>query len=744
MSNHTFASTRSKLSLYRLLIGSIFFSVFLMLSGCSSGDNGGNGSDRITINNATFPSPILYPNLKQTVSLEITSPKDYSVENNDSEIFFFFAFDDLHSDAEAYWFDSTSFNELQEGTHTYTVDLIVPADINSSDYTFNVQVSDSDRVHDEYVSSGITILDHDDKPEIELISLTIDMEYGGWESEYDLIDSSEINSTAVSELGGDIPPLNVMIEEADEPLIISSSATIRSNLAPANDITVTTCLDIGSECIALPLLQVEDNTTVPQSLAEDDDNGTVTSTRTPVYLSQLNLGAFEANAEKTINLEFTVSVADIRNIVTDLTAQLLTNPSAVLDAELVVTIETPDESTLLPPANNTIRYPLHLALDSALSGDTATLPTFSPAHAPSLASEELSGECGLKKVELQKEYERYKYGERFGAGAYLMGKSWLDVEGVHGKVYSSIRIRRFSDTKWRILRTNLQVDIDPGSFEDTGYDIEISSLGTVIYTRSKSLADLTSLSTPTVTLTEEEKNLIGTKNTETNTTITDEATLLRQKRYKAAKKRLGEYTASSSTATTLISAGYNRRFAKEKKISKTIMFSIIPIVVTAGAEASVGFDADIRLDGLTSVTAELEPNAYIGAFLQAGVGAGVDCCGVDIEYSAGAGSNLWLLSERFTTTITADLSYVENDDYITQIDGNLHEQVNNYISTMNGETYAYARYWGPYNFNDPWDSDWKTRTRKKVFADWAGSRWESLLLNRQQTLFEIPIADECD
>ena len=388
------------------------------------------------------------------------------------------------------------------------------------------------------------------------------------------------------------------------------------------------------------------------------------------------------------------------------------------------------------------------------------LPSNSSARAPSRSTSNSHG-CGLKKLSYKKEYRKEKYGDKFGAGAYLLGKAWLDAQGIHSKVYSSIRIKRLSHTKYRILRTNITTDLEPGSFEDTGYDIEISSLGKVIYTKSYSMADKIGLSTPKVSLTTKEKEKISNKSfqtsdsnttdsntTDSNTTlitgatVTTNATLLRQKRIKAVKDKLKKYT-TSSTKSSLISYEKSFRIGKSIERKQTIMFAIIPVVISAGAEASVGYDMSVRLNGITSVTAMMEPNAYIGAYMQAGVGVGVSCCWVDIDYSAGVGGELWLLSERFTSKITASLDLVENGDYIVQLDGNLHENITNYINTMSGKIYAYATYYGPYNFTKPTDSDWRNRTKRKYFANWKGGRYKRTLLNKHQTLFSIPLADEC-
>jgi hypothetical protein len=314
------------------------------------------------------------------------------------------------------------------------------------------------------------------------------------------------------------------------------------------------------------------------------------------------------------------------------------------------------------------------------------------------------------------------------------------------------------------LRVKSSANIIPASFEDTGYDIEISSLGVQIYTKSNSISEALGLDSPTVTLTEEEEERIRRSN-ESNATdrnVTRRSTLLRQKAYKAAKKKIKQY---GVTQSTLLSYQKGWRVGKIVERSTTIWFGPVPIMITAGADASIGFDAGIKLDGITSVTAMVEPNAYIGAYLEAGVGWGVSCCGKSIEYSAGFGGNLWLISERFTTTVNASLEFVEDDagEYIVALDGKLHNNITNYLSTMKGEIYAYAKYtkWICKYRRHPckavdWRGrctkrgsvctsyGWKDYEKRKTFADWSGGRYTTELLDKKRTLFTVPIADHCE
>lgn len=730
-----------------------------------------NQDVKILINNVIIPTSGLYPNSLHKVKIEAYFPQAVSIDRNDSSIFFFFSLEDINDPNSVTWFETDSLSEIKEGTSTYEFDLLIPETISSGTYTLNVDIGDNKDTLYEYKSSSFSVLEYDNKADLEIVSLTLDLEHSGFDNEYDDITSSEINSTAISLSGEEIPSMSLEIIDKDEPFSISSSAVIKSNMKDSSSIKISACIDIGSECMSIPILQIvtlDDNETIN---VEDEDNEALISTIEPVYLNEIELKYLEANIEKAISLDFELTLENVNTLVGKIIENLPTQSNALLDATLKVSISSLDEGDVNIVQNNTVNYPLTFSLNSELLSslttntdvtditdtnltdvvntditDSVSLPSFSPT-----LRKAISGECGLKKLEYEKLFEKYKYGKRFGAGAYLLGRGWLDSDGVHSKAYASVRVRRFSDTKHRILRMKATADISPDSFEDTGYDIALSSLGSTIYTKSYSLSQLVGLNTPTVTLTSEEEKRISTSSdtnttatTDTNNTVTTRATLLRQKRIKAVKDRLSTYKTSSTTTSTLVSLEKNWRVSKGVERKQTIMFSIIPITITAGAEARIGFDASIGLDGITSISAEIEPNAYIGAYLEAGVGASVSCCWTDIEFSAGAGSSLWLLSERFTTKVTGSLNFVEDGDYIVELKGSLRENITNYLSTMKGKTYAYARYYGPYKFTEPTETDWKNRRRTKTFADWSGSKYTSELLDKSQTLFSIELVDECN
>jgi len=76
-----------------------------------------------------------------------------------------------------------------------------------------------------------------------------------------------------------------------------------------------------------------------------------------------------------------------------------------------------------------------------------------------------------------------------------------------------------------------------------------------------------------------------------------------------------------------------------KEYSRTFVLGMIPIVITGGADASVGYKADVHVAGITSIVSSFTPSARIGAYLEGGVGAGLSCCGHSIEYSAGVGGS---------------------------------------------------------------------------------------------------------
>ena len=737
----------------------------LFLWACESKSNNSQtpSSNELNLQNATLIKTDIYPNTLQDITLSIESPTARSAENNDSTLFFFFALTDQNEENSTIWFDSHALDEVSAGVNAYTFSLSFPSDLNISRYSLEVKMSDSEAVIDTFTTPMFDIQTHDNKPQLEILGLTLDFEYS-LDNEYDSLSTFELNTSALTSIIT-TAELSLPILENNATLDINSFITLRSNIADATNVKISGCMEIGSNCIDIPLSEIIDANTSITDLQEDDNSTKLLYT--PNFINEVSLALLPANETQNISLDFHIDKSYLEPFMSSIRTLLQYNPNAPLNTKIIVKVTSDNLSDLTKAEEITYEYPLVFTLEEELVeyllSTTPELASSRNSFAlPSRASS-ANNECGLKKLSYEKEYEKYKYGNKFGAGAYLLGRAWLDAQGIHAKTYSSIRVKRLSDTKHRILRTNITADIEPSSFEDTGYDVEISSLGKVIYTKSYSMAAMTGLTTPIVTLTTEEEkkildrsirtpdtNTTDTNSTDTNTTlisgatVTTEATLLRQKRIKAVKDRLKTYTTSSATNISLINFDTNFRIGKNLERKQTFMFAIIPVVVSAGAEARIGYDMSVRLDGITSITAMVEPNAYIGAYLQAGVGVGVSCCFVDIDYSAGVGGELWLVSERFTNTITASLDFIENDEYIVQLDGNLHENITNYINTMSGNIYAYASYYGPYNFKKPTDSDWKNRTKRKYFANWKGGKYTRTLLDERQTLFSVPLADECD
>ncbi|QSZ41481.1 hypothetical protein GJV85_04960 [Sulfurimonas aquatica] len=737
----------------------LYFFVILIITGCTT-DGGTNQTshDDFDILGSKLSSSLMYKSTIQSVELDLYSSSNYSLDNNDSAIFLFFALEDLNKNNSTVWFHSESLAEIKEGTNKYLYDFTVPEDINLSTYKLNIEVCNSQKVIGTYSTNSFEIVEDDNKPELELVSFTLDLEHGGTDGENDTILSSEINST---------DNLNALIDAGltlyalDEPLYASATIKVRSNIKSASNVKIKACVELYGKCIDVPILTINENNSSLTFDSEDNDTKSLDINYT--FLEEVNIGDIEANEEKDIDLQLALSSQDLKKLVDDIIKNVNIFVGNTIEGKINIEISSDDEG-VLNTQNNKTSSPFNITLSQELVNSIASIyqsQNLSPSYQPSAArlASSADSECGLKKLNYEKTYEKYKYGRRFGAGAYLLGRAYLDVSGLHAKTYASIRVRRFSDTKFRILRVKATADLEPGSFEDTGYDIELSSLGNNFYSKSNSLAQVSGLTTPIVTLSVEEEKLlpktsirdVNTTDTNTSTdsntttsTVTSRATLLKQKAYKATKEKLKTYQTSSTTNISLVSLDQSMRVGKNIEREQTIMFSIIPVVVRAGAEARIGFDASIGLDGMTSITAMIEPNAYIGAYLEAGVGAAISCCTVDVDYSAGIGGELWLLSERFTNTITGSLVLVDEGDYIVGIDGRLHENITNYINTLNGKIYAYANYYGPYKFSEPTETNWKNRTRRKDFANWSGGKYTSKILDKSQTLFSIPIADNCE
>jgi hypothetical protein len=592
------------------------------------------------------------------------------------------------------YFDATNITSLTVGSHEYSIDVRVPRDIDLGDYTLIVTVDpddlfgswDDDTQFSESVSS-VTILEHG--PDDVIVT-------GGVDGE----DSEDVN--AAPALSPSSSAASISIDATDQNISVNATLSFYPNLTDLNqtDVNVTACVHIGNDCIDLPLWSSEGNGTLSNILSLYD---------------------LEYGYETLVAVDTVVPYTTVEAIVNKVVEQLQNNPlnAPILETTLDVTLYYNGQQKLYPIGLNFV--PSTVLLTSLRS----PAPQRTPALAP--------GSCKQQLLDYSKVFKRYKYGKRFGAGAYLKGSSGLDGDGLHAKVYASLKAKALG-RKDNFMRLHFSSDALPGSFEGTGYDLDVEVLGVTVYSKSKSLSDVSGLSTPTVT--SAEKAAINAKIASGDTNLS-KAALIKQKVYKKAKKNISTYSGSGSTAI-----GYTKEWSIGKKRGYTQQFivGIVPVKITAGAEATVGYIADIHLSGITSLTGSFKPKASIGAYVQGGIGV--------IGYSAGVEADLWLINESLKNSVTASLDMVEDTagEYVVSLDGNLHEHVYNYFRGPNGKLYLYAEYTVPKycrSFGARYICGVKHKTKRKYLGKWRTSSSKSVILDKEQTLFTIPL-DDCN
>ena len=597
------------------------------------------------------------------------------------------------------YLDSFEISSVAAGCFAYELNVTVPRDIPVGEYTVIANIDPDDMLGDwddetqfRESETNITVAEHG--PDEITVNGAIDAE-----------ESEGANVNAAPVLATTAP--TITIAATDQNISIDATLTLRPNLAELNatDVNVTACLDIGPECIDLPLWSSEGNGTLSGTLElKDVTNG----------------------QDIMVALDTVLPYTEIVKLLDEIKTKVENFEQPLLNSRLVVTLSFNGMEKV-----NTINadFVPSAELLAALAGGSSPAPSF----APQRSMQASSASCAPKVLDYSKTFEKYKYGDYFGAGAYLTGSAGLDASGLHSRVYASIKAKAMGK-KDRFMKLNFTADALPGSFEGTGYDLDIEVLGVSVWTDSESLADVSGLSTPTVTAEEEAAIDLKIKNGDTNLSKT---TLIKQKVYKKANKNISTYSGSGSTAV-----GYVKTWDIGKKSGYTQQFivGIVPVKITAGAQATVGFVSDIALTGITAIEGSFKPKSGIGAYVQGGVGV--------IGYSAGVEADLWLVTDNLNNTVTASLDFVEDADqeYIVGIEGNLHEKIYNYFKGPNGKLYLYAEYSVPKyceSYGVRYICGARKKTKYKYLSQWNTSVSKEVLLDEEQTLFTIPL-DDCN
>jgi len=597
------------------------------------------------------------------------------------------------------YFDTRTISSVAKGIYRYELNVTVPRDLVVGDYTLLVTL-DPDDLYGEW----------NDTKQFHESTLFVDVvEHGpddvivaevAQEPETDDVVAAPARVTTLTS-----GVSTITVEATDSNMSIDATLIVHPNLRDLNetDINVTACLDIGSECIVLPLWS-------------SDGNGTLSDT--------LELHAVTQGFDTMISVDSILAMSEIQKIIDKILEKLQQFPpqEPILNSALKVTLS-------YNGLEKTYAFDRQVLLSAELLAEVIAAASTAPQRAPS----RVSGSCAPKLIDYSKVYSRSKYGTRFGAGVYAKGAAGLDSDGIHAMSYASLRIKAMGK-KDRFMKLNFSADALPGSFSGTGYDLDVEVLGISIFTKSNSLADVSGLSTPVITDVEERAIKLKIDNNETNLS---QATLIKQKIYKKAKKSISNYSGSGSTMV-----GYARtwEYGKQKGYTQQFIVGIVPVTVTAGAQATVGFEADVALSGITAVEGSFKPVGRIGAYVEGGVGV--------VGYSAGVQADLWLMTETQKNSIEASLDLVEDADgeYIVALEGNIHEKIYNYFRGPNGKLYLYAKYSVPKycrRYGVRYPCGYQTITRRKYLGKFETATSSYRILDKEQTLFTIDL-DDCN
>jgi hypothetical protein len=605
--------------------------------------------------------------------------------------------------------DETAIESLKAGEGSYELKITLPRDLEEGEYTLIANLDPSDLLGDWndtlQFEEGTTLIQID-KLTSDEVALSISDEDSNASASAALAHNS---SSSLGETAGTLPPIT--LNYIDENLSLGINAVLHLYLARADeiDLNITACLETVSGCTTLPLWNPE-------------GNGTLNTL--------MNIENLEHGVNTLVSIDAVILSAQVTAIANSIRDQLLLDPLTFpsVDAVLKVTLtfgnqqQTYRFGVTFNPSND-----LMLSLVPGLPS-----PPVPPPVPPFGLGKRLGGlpSCRPKLLHYKKTFKKYKYGKRFGAGVYVKGDAKLDSSGLHTTVKGIVKAKILG-RKDTLMDLDFTADALPGSFEDTGYDLTLDVVKITVYSKSKSLSDSIG-GTPEVTEQEEAAIDLKIQNHETNLS---KSTLMKQKLYKKANKKVKTYSGSDATKI-----GYAKQWdiGKKRGHSQQFVVGIVPITITAGAQATIGFEADILLQGITSLRGSFTPNAKIGAYASGGVGTH--------GMSAGIEADLWLVTEELKNDVTASLVFGEdaNHTYITELNGTIEEKITNYYRGPNGKLYLYARYPTP-RYCRSWGVRYicghRTRHRRKYLAKWKTSRSRRTLLHKKQNLFSIPLND---
>ena len=609
-------------------------------------------------------------------------------------------------------------DQLSNSITSYQLETIIPADVNAGKYSIEVVVSGKD---DTNSTQRTTLFNVNEKGNVDISGLTLD------DTQANSSESSD-NILAKKE--------SVEMSYSEEGVLINSTLKIENRFADKNitNIKLSGYLDVSDTKIYVPLEAISF-----KNLDSDNDSADDNVTKAIEYNNVINIPLIESNTILNISTNILIDRENLLILIEKLGRSLLLDKEAVASSYIVLELKTQDGESI-----DSYKYPITFFMSDnlieALTDNFAQLKSGTitveellsslekvknaPAYKATAKGTEDGFSYANNKLSYKKSFSKSKYGDRVGAGIYAIGNASLDADGVRASTEAFVKLKVLKKKHYKIFEVDFKAGIEPASFEDTGYDFVVKSLGYNLYTRGKSLTDITGLTIPTI------PNIDTIKDTK-----------LKKAMIISKAKKVLDKTAKSTTVFYKRSKDFGKTISKKQ----TIIAGFIPVVVEVGAQATIGYTADIKLQGITQLKASFTPNARIGAWIDGGVGAGFDFFGLDVDYSAGVGGEFYLISDDFKNSITASLDLVDNEtkEYVKYVEGNLHENITNYFYGPHGRFYLYGKWFGPEyksQFWKPWK--WGKHKRTKTLARWETTRSTTTLLDKRQNLFKIQLVPD--
>jgi len=600
--------------------------------------------------------------------------------------------------------------DISSKNHLYSIETLIPNDVKVGTYHLEVIL---DKQNNIYKKTKL----------FEIVDSSI-VTIGGF-----VFDSFDNNlSTNTNKIA---TKNSIEMSYDDGNITINSTLKIenRFNNKEVKNIKLSGYIEVDTEKFFVPF------EAVTFQAKEDED---IDSVKPIEYKDVITIPLIEPNTTLYISTNLYINRDDLIELLKKLGFAVAQNPDAVLNANIVIELKTDSGKNI-----DSYSYPVTFFmndktlellsdnLDNLINGIITVdelLAKLDEKNIYKAPSNKSSSTKYIDKLEFKKSFSKSKYGKRVGAGIYAKGLAYIDEDGIHTLTTAKTKIKVLKKKHYEILDMKLLSNVNPGSFDDTGYDLVVKSLGYTIFIKNNSLADVTDLE-----VTEEKSSKTDSKKTKK---------VKKAKKYQRAKNLISTTTAKSS-----VGYAYEKSFGKVIAKKSTIVAGFIPVVVEVGARATLGYIADIHLEGIAKLQSSFTPNIRVGSWIDGGVGAGFSFFGLDIDYSAGVGGNFWLLSDDFKNSVEASLDLVSNDtqEYIKYIEANLKERIRNYFYGPHGRLYLYGKWFGPKNrdeFYKIWK--WSNHKRTKTLAKWATTKQRTTLLNKQQNLFRVQLIPNFD